>query len=181
VSKKDTGRDTGGVGRPRPPEPELVAAIWLAQKRHMAYHSGMASDVLTAARALGLHAERESDVIDQIRRGLPARTIETVEDRLGLSQSDVAIILKVPERTLTRRRAKPDERLPADESDRVFRIARILNFAIEALGDQERAKIWLRSPNVSLGGVVPLTLLDTEPGARSVEDALGRIMYGIFA
>lgn len=139
------------------------------------------SDVLNAASILGIEAERESDVINQIREGFPAGTIEAVEDRLGLSQSDFAVILRVPERTLTRRRSKPDERLPLDESDRVFRIARVLSLAIEALGDEERAKIWLRTPNVALGGDVPLKMLDTEPGARSVEDALGRISYGIFS
>jgi putative toxin-antitoxin system antitoxin component (TIGR02293 family) len=139
------------------------------------------SEVLNAAEILGIEAHRESDVIDQIREGFPARTIEAVEDRLGLSQADFAVILGVPERTLSRRRSKPDESLPVDESDRLFRIALILNVAIEALGDEERAKNWLRVPNVALGGEAPLAMLDTEPGARAVEDALGRIAHGVFS
>jgi len=147
----------------------------------MAYNDEVASDVLNAAHALGIEAERESDVINHIRQGFPARTLEALEARLGLSQADVAGILHVPERTLTRRRSKPDARLPVDESDRVFRLARILNLAIDALGDEGRAKVWLHSANVSLGGAIPLRMLDTEPGVRSVEDALGRIAYGIFA
>ncbi len=40
---------------------------------------------------------------------------------------------------------------------------------------------WLQSPNASLGGVTPLSLLDTDLGADSVLDTLGRIEHGVFA
>jgi uncharacterized protein (DUF2384 family) len=36
----------------------------------------------------------------------------------------------------------------------------------------------MKRPNIVLGGAVPLDLIDTELGARQVENILGRIGYG---
>jgi uncharacterized protein (DUF2384 family) len=41
--------------------------------------------------------------------------------------------------------------------------------------------VWLKSANISLSGQTPMSLLDTEIGAESVMNALGRIEHGIFA
>ena len=45
-------------------------------------------------------------------------------------------------------------------------------------GDGPKATRWLRRPNRALGGSTPLELVDTELGARTVENVLGRIAYG---
>jgi putative toxin-antitoxin system antitoxin component (TIGR02293 family) len=50
--------------------------------------------------------------------------------------------------------------------------------ASEYLGDAERARRWLKHPNRALGGLAPVAAIDTEPGARQVENLLGRIAYG---
>jgi putative toxin-antitoxin system antitoxin component (TIGR02293 family) len=64
------------------------------------------------------------------------------------------------------------------ESDRLYRLARIVALAKQFLGENEIAIRWLKTPNRALGGKLPLDLIDTEPGARSVENVLGRIAYG---
>lgn len=48
----------------------------------------------------------------------------------------------------------------------------------EYLGDHERAVRWLKRPDRALGGVAPVAAVDTELGARQVENILGRIAYG---
>lgn len=40
---------------------------------------------------------------------------------------------------------------------------------------------WLKSSNAALRGNAPLHLLDTDIGAESVLDTLGRIEHGVFA
>jgi putative toxin-antitoxin system antitoxin component (TIGR02293 family) len=50
--------------------------------------------------------------------------------------------------------------------------------AIRFIGDGPKATRWLRRPNRALGGSAPLALVDTELGARTVENILGRIAYG---
>ena len=64
------------------------------------------------------------------------------------------------------------------ESDRLYRLARIVALAKYHIGDGATSARWLKRPNRALGGRCPLELVDTELGARSVEDVLGRIAYG---
>jgi putative toxin-antitoxin system antitoxin component (TIGR02293 family) len=60
-------------------------------------------------------------------------------------------------------------------------MARVYANAVEMIGDREKATAWLGTPNRALGGDRPLDLLDTDLGARMVEDILGRIAYGIYS
>lgn len=116
---------------------------------------------------------------ERVRRGLPYAALEAVMGELGLSREQVAEALHLPERTLARR--KKDRRLHPDESDRLFRLARIAAQAAEVLGSTEKAARWLQRPNRALGGRVPLGLLDTDPGTREVEEVLGRIEHGVYS
>ena len=52
---------------------------------------------------------------------------------------------------------------------------------VEMLGNPDKAVEWLRTPNRALGGELPLDRLDTDLGARDVEDVLGRIAYGVYS
>lgn len=72
-------------------------------------------------------------------------------------------------------------RLQTDESERLFRIAALYDRAIEVLGDPERARAWFKEPKKALGMKTPLQYADTEPGAREVENLLGRLEYGVFS
>jgi putative toxin-antitoxin system antitoxin component (TIGR02293 family) len=88
-------------------------------------------------------------------------------------------VLHLPPRTLARR--KRERRLRADESDRLFRLGRIAALAEEVLGSREKASRWLHRPNPALGRVIPLRHLDTDLGARQVEDLLLRIAHGVYS
>ena len=68
--------------------------------------------------------------------------------------------------------------LSRDKSDRVFRAARAYHMAMETLGTPDKARRWLSKPNTALGGVAPMTLLDTETGKRQVENVLGHVASG---
>jgi putative toxin-antitoxin system antitoxin component (TIGR02293 family) len=78
-------------------------------------------------------------------------------------------------------RRKDKRTLNPVESDRLYRLARVALMAIEVLGSHEKAKQWLERPNRALGGETPLSLLDTDIGARQVEAVLGRIEHGVFS
>lgn len=118
-----------------------------------------------------------SDVREQIKRGLPYRSLESVRERLGLSVPESANVLHMPARTLARRRQM--RKLDAEESDRLYRVARVAGEAVAVFGNEEKATEWLRRPNRALNGELPVRLLDTDLGARQVEDVLGRIEHGI--
>lgn len=112
-----------------------------------------------------------------IREGLPFASLEKVMSRFELNRDEVSNVLDLPSRTLARR--KQERRLRPDESDRLFRLARIAGQATEVLGTEESASRWLHTPNRALGGERPLELLDTDLGTRQVEDLLGRIEHGV--
>jgi putative toxin-antitoxin system antitoxin component (TIGR02293 family) len=97
----------------------------------------------------------------------------------GFSNDEIYKIV-APRRTLARRRAK-NEQLSPIETDRVLRLQRIVEEAERVFGDPERAHRWLREPSRALDKAVPLDLLETESGARIVENELGVIDHGMFA
>ena len=66
------------------------------------------------------------------------------------------------------------------ESDRAYRLVGIAARAEDVLGSAEKAREWLTRPNRALGQVSPLSLLDTDEGARQVEAVLGRIEHGVW-
>jgi len=97
-------------------------------------------------------------------------------DASGLTLKELADALDLSVRSLQRQRSSG--RLARFESDRLYRLARIVAIANQYLGDDDRARRWLKHPNRALGGIPPLATIDTELGARQVEDILGRIAYG---
>jgi putative toxin-antitoxin system antitoxin component (TIGR02293 family) len=60
------------------------------------------------------------------------------------------------------------------------KIERGLASAIHVYESRERAIEWLSRPNSRLDGIAPLELLQTEDGARRVEELLGQIDEGYF-
>jgi putative toxin-antitoxin system antitoxin component (TIGR02293 family) len=119
------------------------------------------------------------DWIEVIRNGIPAAAVESLLKAMQVSQAELARALGIPERTLARR--KRDGVLNSEESAKLLRLARVVRRANEVFEDSEAALHWLKSPNSALSGATPLSLLDTDIGAESVLDTLGRIEHGVFA
>jgi putative toxin-antitoxin system antitoxin component (TIGR02293 family) len=119
------------------------------------------------------------DLKNWVREGLPFESLERVMERFDLNREEISSALDLPPRTLARR--KVERRLHRDESDRLFRLARIAAQASGVLGGEDKAGRWLHTPNRALGGKPPLELLDTDLGSRQVEEVLGRIEYGVYS
>lgn len=136
-------------------------------------------ELLGGERVLRRKLSGPLEMVEALRAGLPYKSLEAVMAALGLSREEASAVLSVPLRTLVRR--KQDRRLRADESDRLYRLARVAARAVQVLESAEKAALWLRRPNRALGGVVPLELLDTEAGTQEVEAVLGRIEYGVYS
>ena len=126
--------------------------------------------------AIGHKVESEEQLREAIREGLPQLVVEEVMRSAQLTLKELAASVDLSLRSLQRR--KGEGRLARYESDRMYRLARTLALAKHYLGGEERAIRWLKRPNQALGGSVPLEALDTELGARAVENVLGRIAYG---
>jgi putative toxin-antitoxin system antitoxin component (TIGR02293 family) len=136
-------------------------------------------ETLGGRRVLKRRTEGMEALKERVREGLPYASLVAVARRWGLNQDDIVVLLSLPPRTLARR--KEEQRLRADESDRLFRVSRIALLAEEVLGSREKAAGWLHRPNRALGGRTPLRQLDTDLGARQVEDILVRIAHGVYS
>lgn len=136
-------------------------------------------DLLGGQHVLATIPRSALDWITLIRLGIPASAIDALTRLTHLSRSELAAAVGIPERTLARR--KREGRLNSEESSRLIRLARVVARGEEVFEDLEAAIHWLQSANAALGGVTPLSLLDTDIGAEGVMDTLGRIEQGIFA
>lgn len=135
-------------------------------------------EVLGGARVFrGRQLPTSTQMRDRIKQGLPFSALETVRERLHLTVPEAASVLQMPARTLARRRQS--RKLAADESDRLYRLARIAAQAVDVLGSEDKASAWLRRPNRALDSELPIRLLDTDVGTRQIEDLLGRMAHGL--
>src|SRR5215475_12641266 len=123
---------------------------------------------LGGKETLGRVPASEHDMREAIREGFPPAVVEKLMRAAGLTLKELASALDLSPRSLQRRRRSG--RLARYESDRLYRLARIVALADEFLGDHQRAVRWLKRPNRALGGIPPLAALDTEPGTRQVEN-----------
>ena len=126
-------------------------------------------------------ADREPlRLLDQLAAGLPAATLEQFKRATHLTDADVAKLLKVGSRTLSRlKRGK--SRLSADLSERLYAVASIYALADEVIGDTARARIWLAEQQFGLGGKRPQDLLASELGRSQIRGLLKRIEHGFLA
>lgn len=119
-----------------------------------------------------------SDLRSLVLEGFPFSAFEAMQKEIDIPQSQLSTLLGIPMRTIARR--KEDKQLTPVESDRLYRLARVVAYAGEVLGGDDKVRTWLKNPNRGLGGEIPLELLATDIGARQVEEVLQRIEYGIY-
>lgn len=119
------------------------------------------------------------DWVHAVQSGLPVSAVNAVVAELDFSPAEIEQLV-IPRRTLAHRRAK-NQPLSLEESVRLARVARVALAARETFGDAGKAHEWLRRPNRALRNNPPITLLDTDDGARLVEVILGRLAHGLFS
>ena len=120
-----------------------------------------------------------ADAVAAVRAGLPVAAFEGLARALRVPEARLAQVVGVSATTLGRR--KRAGALAPDEGDRVWRVAALFDRAAQVFGGEEDAAAWFVDPNVALGDEPPLALADTAPGARAVDDLLGRIEYGVYS
>jgi putative toxin-antitoxin system antitoxin component (TIGR02293 family) len=133
-------------------------------------------EALGGRKVLKRRISNLAELREIVKAGLPYASLEALMAKFGLAREEASAALHLPQRTIARR--KRERKLQADESDRLLRLARVSAQAAETLGGEEKAAQWLRRPNRALGHQAPLDLIDSDIGARQVEEVLGRIAHG---
>ena len=129
---------------------------------------------------LGIKANSTLDILKRMEAGFSFRSFEKFQRTVALPLGELARLIQVKPRTLTRRKA--EGRFQPDESDRLLRASRLFQMAVDLFeGDIAAARIWVASSKKALGGKTPLEFARTEVGAREVENLIGRLEYGVYS
>jgi putative toxin-antitoxin system antitoxin component (TIGR02293 family) len=149
---------------------------------------GTVVSILGGEKELGQKIQNPIDFDALIKRGIPSRVMYHVKKEFNLTDEVLAVIIGTSLRTIARRRKAAEtlhkaskERLSPVESDRLYRFARIIALAEEVFESKEDALEWLNSAQHGLGGTIPFEMLQTDAGAREVEELLIRIEYGVIS
>jgi putative toxin-antitoxin system antitoxin component (TIGR02293 family) len=156
--------------------------VWTSEGAKLLETSAMHVETLQEVpygASAGFSFENTGDLIRELKHGFPMSAFENLRSAMDIPAKTLSSVANIASRTLSRR--KKEGRLQTDESERLFRIAALYDRAVEVLGDGERARAWFKGPKKALGGKTPLQYADTEPGAREVENLLGRLEYGVFS
>jgi putative toxin-antitoxin system antitoxin component (TIGR02293 family) len=149
----------------------------MVQWPHMVGHLAQGDRSMESAFVL---AEKPLlEILTQVRNGLPAPMFEQVASALGLSTSTLAAKLGIARRTLTRKRGNGAP-LSSETSEKLLRAARIRNLGRALFTTDAAVSEWLSKPEQDLANMAPLDLLDTDLGAREVENLLRSLAYGQF-
>ena len=125
--------------------------------------------------ALGQQVRSQADLALAVRKRLPLSALKGLA-AAGLSEQEIERFV-IPART-RRHRLEKKQPLTVEESDRAVRLLRIQTLAEATFADRTKAGAWLRRPLAELGGEAPLTVAETETGARVIETILAKIDWG---
>lgn len=121
-----------------------------------------------------------AEMAHRVEEGLPVMDVVAFGKQAGFSTEELARLIHIPPRTYARRVASRS-RLKVPEGERAVRLMRLYDRARQVFGTNENTRGWLSSRLRALGGRTPLEFAQTEPGAREVENLLGRIEHGVFS
>ena len=143
----------------------------------------MAAHVYSISDWLGTESKTEIGLAQTVRHGLPLKTQAALLSH-GLTKEEFHLIV-IPQRTFRHRTERLNkglaEFLSSDESDKALRAARVLSLAEKIFASREKALSWMRQSKKRFEGETPMTMLQTEAGARLVEQMLVQIDEGMFA
>src|SRR5260370_3546833 len=117
------------------------------------------------------------EFIERIENGLPLAALEHLCRFVAPSDTNFKHLI-VSRATLARRKKRHDK-LSAEESDRLVRLAKVWTFAREVWGSDDEARAFLFRPPMILEGRRPIdVVLGTEMGPLLVQAILGRLRNG---
>lgn len=135
---------------------------------------------LPGTRVLALEAQSGLQVVEALSRGLPADSIEQLSAHLGVSVTQALELADIGSSTFFERK-RQRRPLSPEASERVYRLAKVVEAAEGYFEDDTHVYSWLARPKVALGGKTPLEFARTAEGADYVVNLLGRMAHGIIS
>ncbi len=138
-----------------------------------------AADLLGGVKTFREVPISSMDWVCLIRKGFPILALDSLGSNVDATNAELAKMIGASVGVLAGRRRK--KILSPYESERLFRVAKVIARAEDVFDDLANAFAWLKGPNILLATATPISLLDTGIGAELVTNVLGRIEHGIVA
>lgn len=119
-------------------------------------------------------------MIKVIREGVPYSFFNLIRHYAPFSENDWANFLDISTKSLQRYRLTSKQFKPI-QSEKIIELAEVTNVGLDVFENMEKFKLWLDTPNFSLGSLKPIELLKDSYGKEMVIGELTRINYGILA
>jgi len=127
----------------------------------------------------GIAKERDMVyLVNTSRKGLLYVEFMKIAAQTPFSNDDWSSFLHLSERTIQRYK-KENKPFDPIHTEKILEIALLYDKGVDTLGTPTNFNLWLETPNVGLGGVVPKTLLDSTFGITMLRNTLMRIENGI--
>ena len=117
-------------------------------------------------------------IISVIKSGVPYSLFNLIKDVTPFTDNDWAKFLNISTKTLHRCK-KDSKQFKPLQSEKIIEMAEVTNIGRETFGEVEKFKLWLDTPNYSLGNLKPMELLGDSYGKELVIGELTRINHGI--
>lgn len=117
-------------------------------------------------------------MISVIRAGVPYSLFNLIQNHTPFTEEDWAYFLDISKKSLHRYKQNSTIFKPI-QSEKIIEMAEVTNVGLDVFGEMEKFKLWLETPNFSLGNLKPMELLKDSYGKEMVISELTRINYGI--
>jgi putative toxin-antitoxin system antitoxin component (TIGR02293 family) len=120
-------------------------------------------------------------IVYAIRTGIPYTFFEQIQAHTPFTENDWIVFLDLSSKSLQRYKAETSHTFKPSHTEKIFEVAEVSEYGLETFGSMDKFKLWLQTPNYSLGKLTPMELLKDSYGKEMVMAELTRINYGILA
>ena len=117
-------------------------------------------------------------IIQLIREGVPYSFFSLIQHYTPFSEQDWANFLNMSTKSLQRYKQASKHFKPT-QSEKIMEMAEVTNVGLDVFGEMDKFRLWLDTPNFSLGSMKPIELLNDSYGKEMVVGELTRINHGI--
>ena len=119
-------------------------------------------------------------LIHIIREGVPYSFFNLIQHYTPFTENDWASFLDLSTKSLQRYK-QTSKQFKSIQSEKIIEMAEVTNIGLDVFGSMDKFKLWLDTPNFSLGNLKPIELLKDSYGKEMVIGELTRINHGILA
>jgi putative toxin-antitoxin system antitoxin component (TIGR02293 family) len=113
-----------------------------------------------------------------IRQGVTYTLFNLIKNSTPFTEENWSDFLDISTKSLHRYK-QTSKRFKPIQSEKIIEMAEVTNVGVDVFGDINKFKLWLETPNFSLGNLKPMELLKDSYGKEMVISELTRINYGI--